>query len=76
MFATKLTLIMLGALLYPAGTGCWFAWLGLDLLSTGTTEALLGAFGGTCAWMLITFGLVIHIIKTARPAGSLDKPDV
>jgi hypothetical protein len=49
MFAMKLTLILLGALLYLAGT---------------------------CAWMLITFGLVIHIIKTARPAGSLDKPDV
>jgi hypothetical protein len=37
---------------------------------------LIEAFAGTCAWMLITFGLVIHIIKTARPAGSLDKPDV
>ena len=70
MFATKLTLILLGALLYLAGTGywlAWLAWLGPDLLSTGTTEALLGAFAGTCAWMLITFGLVIHIIKTARP---------
>ncbi|WP_426101594.1 hypothetical protein [Pseudomonas sp. PSPC3-3] len=67
MFATKLTLILLGALLYLAGTGYWFAWLGPDLLSTGTTEALLGAFAGTCAWMLITFGLTIHIIKTARP---------
>lgn len=76
MFAMKLTLILLGALLYLAGTGYWLAWLGPDLLSTGTTEALLGAFAGTCAWMLITFGLVIHIIKTARPAGSLDKPDV
>ncbi|NWD54103.1 hypothetical protein HX878_05040 [Pseudomonas veronii] len=76
MFAMKLTLILLGALLYLAGTGYWFIWLGPDLLSTGTTEALLGAFAGTCAWMLITFGLVIHIIKTARPAGSLDKPDV
>ena len=76
MFATKLTLILLGALLYLAGTGYWLAWLGPDLLSTGTIEALLGAFAGTCAWMLITFSMVIHIIKTARPAGSLDKPDV
>jgi hypothetical protein len=67
MFATKLTLILLGALLYLAGTGCWLAWLAPEMLSTGTTEALLGAFAGTCAWMLITFGLVIHIIKTARP---------
>ena len=67
MFAIKLTLILLAALLYLFGTGYWFIWLGHDLLSTGTTEALLSAFAGTCAWMLITFGLVIHIIKTARP---------
>jgi len=67
MTATKLTLILLAALLYLVGTGYWFIWQGPDLLSTGTTEALLSAFGGTCAWMLITFGLVIHIIKTARP---------
>ena len=75
MIATKLTLILLAALLYLFGTGYWFIWLGPDLLSTGTTEALLGAFGGTCAWMLITFGLVIHIVKTARPtAGARRKP--
>lgn len=67
MFAMKLTLILLGALLYLVGTGYWFAWIGPDLLSTGTTEAIFSAFAGTCAWMLITFGLVIHIIKTARP---------
>lgn len=67
MFATKLTLTLLGALLYLAGTGYWLAWLAPELLSTGTTEALIEAFAGTCAWMLITFGLVIHIIKTARP---------
>ena len=67
MFATKLTLIMLGALLYLVGTGTWFIWIGPDLVGTGTTEALLYAFAGTCAWLLISFGLVIHIIKTARP---------
>lgn len=67
MIATKLTLILLTALLYLFGTGYWFIWLGPDLLSTGTTEAIFSAFAGTCAWMLITFGLVIHIIKTARP---------
>jgi hypothetical protein len=67
MVATKLTLILLGALLYLAATGYWFAWLAPELLSTGTTETLIEAFAGTCAWMLITFGLVIHIIKTARP---------
>ncbi len=67
MFAMKLTLILLGALLYLVGTLAWFIWIGPDLVSTGTTEALLYAFAGTCAWLLITFGLAIHIIKTARP---------
>jgi hypothetical protein len=67
MFATKLTLILLGALLYLFGTGWWFAWIGPDLLSTGTTKSLLGAFAGTCCWLLVSFGLAIHIIKTARP---------
>ncbi|KWV77731.1 hypothetical protein PFLL34_04250 [Pseudomonas fluorescens] len=67
MFAMKLTLKLLGALLYLVGTIGWFGWLGLGLLDAGTTEALLYAFAGTCAWLLITFGLAIHIIKTARP---------
>lgn len=64
MFAMKLTLILLGAFLYLVGTLGWFA---IDLLATGTTEALLYAFAGTCAWLLISFGLAIHIIKTAQP---------
>ena len=68
MFAMKLTLILLGALLYLVGTIGWLGWLGLDLPDIGTTEALLYAFAGTCAWLLITFGLTIHIIKTARPS--------
>ena len=34
------------------------------------TEALLYAFSGTCAWLLITFGLAIHIIKQARPTAA------
>ena len=70
MFAFKLTLILLGALLYPVGTLGWFFWLGPDLVGTGTTEALLYAFAGTCAWGLITFGLAIHIIKQARPTAA------
>jgi len=75
MFATKLTLIMLGALLYLVGTGTWFIWIGPDLVGTGTTEALLYAFAGTCAWLLISFGLAVHIIKTARPtAGARREP--
>ena len=61
MFAIKLTLILLVA------TGSWFIWIGPDLVGTGTTESLLYAFAGTCAWLLITFGLAVHIMKTARP---------
>ena len=70
MFAMKLTLILLGALLYLGGTGTWFIWIGPDLVGTGTTEALLYAFAGTCAWLLITFGLAIQIIMKARPTAS------
>lgn len=67
MFAMKLTVILLGALLYLVATFGWFFWSGPELLVTGTTEALIYAFAGTCAWLLITFGLAVHIIKTARP---------
>lgn len=74
MFAMKLTLIVLGAFLYLVGTLGWFFWAGPGLVGTATTEALLYAFAGTCAWLLISFGLAIQIIQTARPAGSLDKP--
>ena len=67
MFAMKLTLILLGAFLYLVGTIGSFFWAGPGLVGTGTTEALLYAFAGTCAWLLISFGLAIHIIKKARP---------
>ncbi|MBJ2245208.1 hypothetical protein [Pseudomonas haemolytica] len=70
MFAFKLTLILLGALLYLVGTIGWLFWFGPGLVETGTTEALLYAFSGTCAWLLITFGLAIHIIKQARPTAA------
>jgi len=73
MFAMKLTLTVLGALLYLVGTLGWFFWAGPDLVGTGN-KALLYAFAGTCAWLLTSFGLAIQIIKTPRPAGSLDKP--
>ncbi len=75
MFAMKLTLTVLGALLYLVGTLGWFFWAGPDLVGTGTNEALLYTFTGTCAWLLTSFGLAIQIIKTARPASSLDKPE-
>ena len=68
MFAMKLTLILLGALLYLVGTLGWFFWVGPDLLAIGTTETLLGAFAGTCIWLMISFGFIVHIIKTSRPS--------
>jgi hypothetical protein len=70
MFAIKLTLILLGALLYLVGSGCWFFWGAPRLLADGETADILYAFAGTCGWMLITFGLVSHIIKTARPTAA------
>lgn len=67
MFAMKLTLIVLGALLYLIGTTVGFV-VGLPaLLNSGEVQDLIGAFAGFIAWALITFGLIIHIIKTARP---------
>jgi uncharacterized membrane protein len=68
MFAIKLTLLMMGVLLYVSATACWFFWIGPCLLMDGETADIIGAFVGTCIWLLITFGMVIHIIKTARPA--------
>jgi hypothetical protein len=67
MLAIKLTLILLGALLYLFGSSCWFFWIAPRLLAGGETADILYAFAGTCGWMLITFSLVVHIIKTARP---------
>lgn len=62
MFATKLTLILLGGLL----SACWLFWIGPRLLAEGETADILYAFAGKCCWLLITFGFIIHIIKTAR----------
>ncbi|MFL1502150.1 MULTISPECIES: hypothetical protein [unclassified Pseudomonas] len=72
MFAIKLNLILLGALLYLVGSGCWFFWIAPRLLADGETADILYAFAfaGTCAWLLITFGFIVHIIKTARPTAA------
>ena len=70
MLAMKLTLILLGALLYLVGSGCWFFWIAPRLLADGETADILYAFAGTCGWLLITFGLAIQIIKTARPTAA------
>lgn len=67
MFAIKLTLFLAGVMLYLITSVIWFFWIGPDLFQTGTEKALIGLLGGTCAWMLFTFGFIIHIIKTARP---------
>ncbi|WP_347709546.1 hypothetical protein [Pseudomonas sp. P867] len=72
MFAIKLNLILLGALLYLVCSGCRFFWIGVLLLTDGETADVLYDFVSTCGWMLITFSLVIHIIKKRgprRPAG-------
>ena len=67
MFAIKLTLILLGALQCLVGSGCWFFWIGPRLLEYGKTADIFCAFASTCGCLLITFGFVAHIIKTARP---------
>ena len=67
MYATKLTLLMTAIVLYVAGSTFWFFWQVPELLSTGTNQSLVAVFAGTVAWMLLTFGFIIHIIKTARP---------
>lgn len=68
MFATKITLIMLGLVLYVSASICWLLWIGPGLLMDGETADLIGAFAGT--WLLISFGLAIQIIKTARPTAA------
>lgn len=75
MLATKLTLIMLGLVLYVSFSICWFFWVGPGLLMDGETADLIGAFAGTCTWLLITFSLVIQIIRTAQPGVSLHKSE-
>ena len=67
MYATKLTLLITAIALYVAGSTFWFFWQVPELLSTGTNQSLVAVFAGTVAWMLLTFGFIIHIIKTARP---------
>ncbi|NMY86880.1 hypothetical protein HBO07_19490 [Pseudomonas proteolytica] len=70
MYATKLTLLLTAIVLYVAGSTFWFFWQVPELLSTGTDQTLVAAFAGTVAWMLLTFGFIIHIIKTARPTAA------
>ena len=67
MYATKLTLLITAIVLYVAGSTFWLFWQVPELISTGTDQHLIAAFAGTIAWMLLTFGFIIHIIKTARP---------
>ena len=67
MYATKLTLLMTAIVLYVVGSTFWFFWQVPELLSTGDNQTLIAAFAGTVAWALLTFGFIIHIIKTARP---------
>jgi len=74
MFAMKLTLIVLGALLYLIGTAVGFA-VGLPaLLSSGEVLDIIGAFPGTVAWLMLTIAFaiwcVIQYVKSARPTST------
>ena len=67
MFAFKLTLFLLGLSVYLVGTIVGFV-VGIPaLLESGGTEEIITAFCGFITWLLISFGFIIHIIKTARP---------
>ncbi|QJI29961.1 hypothetical protein HKK55_15030 [Pseudomonas sp. ADAK18] len=68
MYATKLTLILLGIVLYLIGTVVGFV-VGIPaLFESGGTQEIIAAFAGFITWVLITFGFIIHIIKKARPS--------
>ena len=70
MFAIKLTLILLGLSVYLVGTVVGFV-VGIPaLLESGGTAEIITAFGGFITWLLIGFGFIIHIIKTARPTAA------
>ncbi|NWE75153.1 hypothetical protein [Pseudomonas yamanorum] len=67
MFAIKLTLILLGLFVYLVCTVVGFV-VGIPaLLESGGIAEIITAFGGFITWLLISFGFIIHIIKTARP---------
>lgn len=68
LYAIKLTLTLLVVSLYLFGSGYWFAWIVPVLLFIGTDQALIALFAGSVAWMLLTFGFIIHSIKSSRPA--------
>ena len=68
MFAIKLTLILAGFILYPLGTVFGLV-VGIPaLLSSGETQDIIAALAGFITWLLISFGFIVHIIKTARPS--------
>lgn len=67
MFAIRLTAILACISLYLLGTIVGFT-VGIPtLLNSGGTQEIITAFAGFITWLLISFGFIIHIIKTARP---------
>ena len=61
--------------LYTGFTVAWIWWITPELLRAGTTKTYLLALAGSGTWWLATYGLIIYIIKTARPGVSLHKPE-
>ena len=56
--------------LYTGFTVAWIWWIAPELLRAGTTKTFLLALAGSGTWWP-TYGLIIYIIKKARPtAGS------
>lgn len=63
----KSLLIFTLCALYMGFTGAWIWWIAPELVSIGTTNTLLLALAGSGFWAFATYGLIIYIIKTARP---------
>ena len=73
MQSTKIFLILLGLVVYLVGTAVGFV-VGIpSLLQAGGTTEIITAFAGFITWVLITFGFIIHIIKTARPTAAVGR---
>ncbi|OIN53243.1 hypothetical protein [Pseudomonas costantinii] len=53
--------------LYTGLTVAWTWWLAPELMRISTTKTLLPALAGSGFLAFATYGLIIYIIKTARP---------
>ncbi|OIN44930.1 hypothetical protein [Pseudomonas costantinii] len=53
--------------IYTGLTVAWIWWLAPELMRISTTKTLLLALAGSGFWAFATYGLIIYIIKIARP---------